>query len=548
MKRTIWLAALALAGCGGKAKAPSTPIASFDVQHYDYAIDLATSRVTSTLSIQAGAAGNCVALPYRPAAIESATLDGKHARASVKNGVLTACGATRASGDTFELAVTFELAKSHLASSQVGYTVTTDIAGQPFTYLLSWVNECDRLGPCDNRPPKFATYHFTVEHSASTQVLCPGAISATATETVCDFPYAGGPDYSSFGVMASPSWTKTDLGTWGTTAVSLYDMPGTNIAANFPTADVQAYHDWLVSTFGAYPYGTELRYAVGPTYWAGFEHPGNILLADSLVSGGSYYANALQHVAMHELTHQWAGDQTTLAGTYDFVWKESMAEYLTYVWEDEHEPAGVAAATASAWKTWAHDALYFPVPTDSPALFAYYGDAYGPGPMVLFHQLEGIYGRPAVITALQSLLGHEHAISIDDVQAALEASTGADLTTYFDGWVKGSGVPAWPEATVTVTDMGGGSYQVGAALATADGVTRACDFSVRLSGSAGQTYDVPLQFGVSSVSSAPQTVTPGFTVTSHSVDPDAKCLVWEAPGTGILSAWPRTRVEPWRTR
>ena len=38
----------------------------------------------------------------------------------------------------------------------------------------------------------------------------------------------------------------------------------------------------MQSQFGPWPYGSELRVLTAPTYWDGFEHPGNIVLADGL--------------------------------------------------------------------------------------------------------------------------------------------------------------------------------------------------------------------------------------------------------------------------
>ena len=36
----------------------------------------------------------------------------------------------------------------------------------------------------------------------------------------------------------------------------------------------------MADHFGPYAYGQEIRFATAPTYWAGFEHPGNIALGD----------------------------------------------------------------------------------------------------------------------------------------------------------------------------------------------------------------------------------------------------------------------------
>src|SRR5690606_8409070 len=145
-----------------------------------------------------------------------------------------------------------------------------------------------------------------------------------------------------------------------------------------------------------YPYGDELRVVTGPTYWSGFEHPGNIVLDDGLDRPmSSRYSRPVAHVLNHEIAHQWAGDQTTLADTYDFVWKEAMAEYLSYVYEDEAGIPNEALVTARAWKAFANGAAYYPVPEDAtrPTLLQYYGEVYGPGPMILFRQLESLASR-----------------------------------------------------------------------------------------------------------------------------------------------------------
>ena len=57
---------------------------------------------------------------------------------------------------------------------------------------------------------------------------------------------------------------------------------------------------------------------------------------------------------------QWAGDQTTLAGTYDFVWKESMAEYLSYVYEDMTSTRPTACARPRRWKAVGDGAAVLP--------------------------------------------------------------------------------------------------------------------------------------------------------------------------------------------
>jgi aminopeptidase N len=262
--------------------------------------------------------------------------------------------------------------------------------------------------------------------------------------------------------------------------------------------------------------------------------------------------------------HQWAGDQATLAGTYDFVWKEAMAEYLTFVYEDEHLAAGVAAKTRAYWKRIALDAKYYPVPQDQPRppLEVYYGDAYGQGPMVLFRQLEVMYGRDQVMAALVALIGtgHPRTLSVDDVQAALEVATGADLGAYFDAWVRGSGPAAFPFATASFeeTAPGSGAWRVRVATETSDGVARGCAFHVRLLGAGGVAAGEAADYFFTNGPGGGEYETPAaqvlaWTPTSLVVDPDQECLVYtaatatatatlvETDGPGVAEAWRR----PW---
>jgi aminopeptidase N len=417
-----------------------------------------------------------------------------------------------------------------LGPSQVGYSMRNDAQGNPFHYLVSWVGGCERFGPCDARPSTFAKYTFTVTHPANLDVRCSGAVTEVSdTETQCVFEHDGGPTYSTFGLAAYGAWTQIDKGSWGSAKVTLYDRATTKIDA----AIDPAYHDGFVkfmeSTFGPYPYGNELRVLTAPTYWSGFEHPGNIVLDDVLATAGSSYLHPVAHVLDHEIAHQWAGDETTIADTYDFVWKEAMAEYLAYVYEDMAD-APAAFATATAWKQFSVGSKYFPVPMEKPALFDYYGDVYGPGPMIFFRQLEALTSRAQVLDALKSVLGSPRALSVDELLAALEAKTGLELDDYAAAWIRGTGAPAFPRVTVTFTAPS--TLRVVQTTAT----TKRCKFSVALAeiGTANRMI-VPVDTFRNGIDQT-ITVTPGFSVTATELDPLRECLVL-----------PQTFVEQTRT-
>ncbi|MEO8703740.1 MAG: M1 family aminopeptidase [Kofleriaceae bacterium] len=525
------LALTLLAACGGSGD--DAPIGSITaaVTHYDYAFDLdsrlAHASVTATVSV----AGDCLSLPFRADGLDPATvtLDGAPAvSATVASGALVVCGDGHREGDTLVLAVDVTIPERTLSTSQVGYSVRQDLAGNPFYYLVSWVGGCDQFGPCDNRPDQFATYTFHVSHPAAFDVRCPGTITEVSeTETQCDFTHAGGPTYSTFGVAAYPAWTQTSQGQWGSVAVTLYDRTATRIAEAIDPAYHNGFVTFMESTFGAFPFGSELRVLTAPTYWSGFEHPGNIVLDDRLASGTSAYAQPVAHVLDHEIAHQWAGDQTTIADTYDFVWKESMAEYLAYIYEDTVDPA-VALKTAIAWKGFSNGAGFFPVPAEKPALFDYYGDVYGPGPMILFRQIEVLSSRAQVIAALQSVLGQPRALSVDELVAALETSTGLALADYAAAWIYGTGAPDWPEFTTTFT-AGAGTSTL--SIVQTNPSNRTCKFHVALVGASSEQTNVEVDTFHNGTTQTLTVPTPAYTVTRVDLDPLRECLVFPKLGT-----------------
>jgi aminopeptidase N len=549
MRRVLLVLCVASA-CGGTAPPPTGPIAA-TVTTYDFTFDLQSRHASAVLTATVDTAGDCLTLPFRAKSLGEVTIDQVAVGALLAQDLLTICGDGYEAGAVLTITAQMEVAQATLGASQVGYSISPTPGGGNFYYLVSWLEGCDQFAPCDHRPSVFAHYHFHVAHPAGVTVLCPGTISDANGVTDCTFDYDGGPTYSGFGIAAHTAWNLQDMGMWGGVHATLYDEPSGAIAALVDPAWFDGYVTWLESEFGPYPYGTDLRVAVAPTFWAGFEHPGNILLDDALSCGpprcSQWYLHPVTHDLSHEIAHQWAGDQTTLSGLYDYVWKEAMAEYLAYSYESMKDPPA-ALATARAWKSMAQSALYYPVPTTMPPLIDYYGEVYGPGPMILFHQVEALSSRQAVLAALQSLLGHPRAIGVADVEAALEQSTGLDLSAYFAAWMTGAGAPVWPQVAATwvpAPQPPGGVLQVSVANAAA-AAGKTCVFEVALRDAAGSQE---MRVTVDTVHGGPTQsfpiADPGFTVSTVALDPDAMCLVF--PATAAIAAPHAPGWTPWRS-
>jgi aminopeptidase N len=251
------------------------------------------------------------------------------------------------------------------------------------------------------------------------------------------------------------------------------------------------------------------------------------------------------NTTIHEIGHMWAGDQTTLASTHDFVWKEAMVEYLKMV-HLETIDMDRATSTALGWKLSAsrYDD-YYPVPGEQPPLLDFYSHVYGAGPLVLFRQIEALFDREKVISALQSVLGTPRTLSVDDVKAALEASTGANLDNYFAAWVVGTGAPKRPVFQVTVTDQGSGTYDVKVDQTNPEDGLFGCAFAITLTGDgANEEHEVWIDLGVDGKTSHTVTgVTPGFVVTGHVFDPHGHTLATEAGSAARVA--PAAVYTPW---
>ncbi|MBA2543454.1 MAG: hypothetical protein H0V17_27680 [Deltaproteobacteria bacterium] len=531
-----------LAACGGNDGGPTGPITA-RITHYDLTFDVDSRAAHAEITAAIDVGGDCLTLPFRGADLQATalTINGESAsKITFLTDAVELCGSGYEAGTEVTFATDHTIPMETLSTSQVGYSVTQDAAGNKFYYLVSWVGGCDRFGPCDNRPDQFATYTFHVTHPAGFLARCAGAITeVSATETQCDFASAGGPTYSTFGVAVYPAWTQSSKGKWGSVDVVVYDRAQTGIEPALDSAYHSGFMSFMESNFGPYPFAGELRILTAPTYWSGFEHPGNIVLDDRL-KGPSSYSDPVAHVTDHEIAHQWAGDQTTLADTYDFVWKEAMAEYLSYVYEDTVDGA-IGAQTARAWKLFSRGAGFFPVPAEKPALFDYYGDVYGPGPMILFRQLEVLTSRDQVIAGLKTVLGSARSLSVDELVAALEASTGLALADYAAAWIHGTGAPVWPEVRVTFTPAATTSML---RVEQTAGLERRCKFHVALSGDVGERVDVEVDTFTNGTDQTLSVPTPAFTVTSTQVDPLSECLVFASPSTVAPVATP-PRPQPW---
>lgn len=506
-------------GSGGGAGVTGELTAN--VTRYDYSFDLPTRAGHSKLTLDVAApGGDCWTVGCGLPATNVTWNGAPAASDMVSGGTLHACGPSITAGAPLALGADETLVKKTFFSLDVGYSEKLDMAGGTFSYMLSWVGGCERFGPCDADPSKLAEFHVEVKHPTGTVALCPGARVGGATSTQCDVTGTLAPTYSAFALATDTKWVRTPFLTVNGTDFVFFEVPGGKLAKTLEPASVTTYVKWITKLLGPLPYGTEMRYAGGPTKWLGFEHPANVIMLEDLPDQPMAYANPTMHVFMHETVHQWAGDRATIATSSDFVWKEATAEYLSYVFEDENRPPNEAAASLAYWDSVSLQSAHYPRPTDDPppAVQTFYGDVYGPGPMVLYVQLETMLGRDKVLAGIAAFLSQAGAKTVKDLEKALETASGKDLAAYFDAWVFGTGAPEWPTFMVA-TSQTGNQVTVTLTQANASKKVYGCAVEVEVQG-ATQSATALVDFGVAPASAAAvSTVMLSEPVVSHVIDP-----------------------------
>jgi len=515
---------------GGVAPPPAGPITGA-VTKYTVAFDVDTAHARTALDVDVAApGGDCFTVGDRSPTAANVTWNGKDATsATLADGALGACGEGVAAGGALSIAAETDVAAKTFLGLDVGFSRHKDQDGGDFTYLLSWVGGCDRFGPCDADPSRLVGFHYDVTHAKGTTVLCPGALAAGDTSTQCDVAGTLAPTYSGFGLAADPKWTRSLFTSAAGLDLVFYETPSGTLAANLEKDSLGAYITWITDLLGPFPYGKEIRYAGAPTKWLGFEHPANVILYQTLPGVTGAYANPTMHVVMHETAHQWSGDRSTIATALDFVWKEATVEYLSYVFEDEHRPAAEAAASLDYWDTISLQSDHYPRPTDDPApsVETFYGDVYGPGPMVLYVQLETMFGRQAVLDGIKSFLAEPGARSVADLQAALAKSAGQDLGAYFDAWVFGKGKPEWPTFAISTTQAGD-QVTVTVTQQNASGKLYGCKVDVEVDG-ATQKVVATVDYGAAPKdATATATVTLAEPVMGTALDPGHRLVARDA--------------------
>jgi aminopeptidase N len=191
--------------------------------------------------------------------------------------------------------------------------------------------------------------------------------------------------------------------------------------------------EFLAGYFGAYPFknaggivddfdglGFALENQSRPIYAAGFftDQVG----ADDLV--------------VHELAHQWYGDNVAIKGWKDIWLNEGFATYAEWLWS-EHEGLGTVQELFDSFASTPADDAFWTLTIGDPGVDAIFDDPiYYRGAMTL-HALRQEVGDDAFITILKqwATVNSGGNVSTEDFIAFAQKVSGQDLTAFFTEWL-----------------------------------------------------------------------------------------------------------------
>jgi aminopeptidase N len=434
----------------------------YDVRHYDLDVeyDPASDVLEGDATISARATQSLCTFDLDLVGLDvrSVKVDGRPARFSRSGQELTVDPARDLRrGHRFDVEVRYDgvpveftIPGTDLRTGWMSTPEGATVAGQP-EVAASWF-------PVNDHPVDKASYSFDVTVPDGYEVAANGFLRGQHRARRGWTTWRWDADEPMASYLATVNIADWDVDRYRVGRLPAYDAVSSEITGGVRAEidDSFSRHDeilgMLTDAFGRYPFDTvggivpaqeDLAFALEtqtrPVYATAFwqDRQGNPRDADWVV--------------VHELAHQWFGDDVAVA-QWDDIWlNEGFATYAEWLWED-YEGRGTPAEIFQD--------TYDSIPADDPFWQVTIGD---PGVNDLFS--DPVYVRGAMtVQALRDEVGDDAFWEIvrtwaseqaggngstDEFVALAEEVAGRDLTALFDAWLFTPAKPTLPTTTAT---------------------------------------------------------------------------------------------------
>ncbi|MGY2893729.1 M1 family metallopeptidase [Deinococcus sp. UYEF24] len=330
----------------GDSVYPALGDAGLDVTHYDLSlrsdpgVDHLTGR--AVLSIVARTPLTQIALDFAGPQVLGVKLDGRAVRhAQVGEKLLILPPAPIAAGTAFTVTVSYSGTPAlHLDASSGGGLRLGWISQAGGSYVLSEPDGAHTFFPCNDVPADGASYSLHLNVPAGTTAIASGVQTRQTTlagRTLSDFELAQQVPTYALTVHTGRLELRTQAGPAGIQIRNAFPvgLPDTVRAAFEQTPAMLGF---LAEWFGPYPYPV---YGVAVT-----EDPQLPALETATLSTFPSRPEA-PVTALHELAHQWFGDNLRLGDWSDIWLNEGFATYAELLWAE-----GRGEATAPILERW----------------------------------------------------------------------------------------------------------------------------------------------------------------------------------------------------
>lgn len=420
---------------------PSVGDPSVDALHYD--LDLAwtpssdTLTAVETLVFRATATGDHVQLDLGQAlTVSSVTVDGADADFDHPGKDLVVHLDTRADR-RYTMVISYAGSPRPVSApttrgdfSTLGWTTTTDHAAwtmqEPYG-AYSWY-------AVNDQPADKALYSFTIAAPEPMMGVANGTLDSRDMQDGTSITrwHLDEPASSYLVTIAIGDFQETkDRSTSGvpitywTPRGAAYTIKGLRSTA--PAVD------WVEGKLGPYPFSSLGILLVDSR--SGMETQSMITL------GRTDYTTAPQ-VLVHEIVHQWYGDEITPRDWRDVWMSEGMALYLQGLWEAEHDHRSVESLMAEWGSIEPQMRRESGPPADyDPATFGEGNIYYGPA--LMWDELRKRLGDDEFWRLVREwpTVHEDGNAGYDDITSWWSQQTGRDLRPFFDAWLLGRKSP-----------------------------------------------------------------------------------------------------------
>ncbi|WP_200949096.1 M1 family aminopeptidase [Frateuria sp. Soil773] len=424
--------------------------------HFSLVSHAATTEASETLEFTLSDAGQPLLLDYRDGRLKSLTINGHAIAPTLSNGhIVLPVGDLHVGKNV--VAASFA---SHVATAEKAITRFDDpVDGAEYLYTLFVPMDASMAFPCFDQPDLKGRFQLTLDAPVAWTLLSNTAMArreASSSQQQVAFEETKPISTYLFAFAAGPF-------------VKVHDeegLPGLYVRrSKAATAEKEAPEVQRMAADG-------MRYLSGyfrqpfpfPKYdmvlipgfaFGGMEHAGATFLREEsvLFRTAPTQTDLLNRdiVVLHELTHQWFGDFTTMRWFDDLWLKEGFAEYMAFqaldtlkpqdhVWKRFYELIKPGAYDID--QTQGTTPIYQDISNLTDAKSAYGAIVYSKAPAVL-KQLAYVLGPKHFREGLvRYLAGHPYGNAAwNDLIHAFEAASGQPLDQWAEAWIRRRGMP-----------------------------------------------------------------------------------------------------------